>query len=138
MNIINTKPLINTDKLRLNYQQWINLIESKHLKKSAFTTEIKEKIKPGDIIRIAYKIPEGDKERIQHYEGLVISMKSRTLSKTFKIRRIVQGVGVEQTFLLNSPKILTITRKQSSKVRRAKLYFIRNLKGKATRLKGMH
>lgn len=133
MNIINTKASIGQ-----NYQRWINLIESKHLKKSLFTTESKEKIKPGDIIRIAYKIPEGDKERIQYYEGLIISMKSRTLSKTFKIRRIVQGIGVEQTFLLNSPKILTIVRKQSSKVRRAKLYFIRNLKGKATRLKDMH
>ena len=92
-------------------------------------------ITSGDIIRIAYKIPEGEKERIQHYEGLVISTHNRSLSRTFKIRRSVQGVGVEQTFLVNSPKIMTITLKQSSKVRRAKLYFIRNLKGKSARLK---
>jgi large subunit ribosomal protein L19 len=116
----------------------IGLIEEKFLAKSTLLNFEKEEIKSGDILRIGYKIPEGDKERIQYYEGLVISIKNRTLSRTFKIRRIVQGIGVEQTFLLNSPKIITLVRKQSSKVRRAKLYFIRNLKGKATRLKVKH
>nr|AIM52763.1 50S ribosomal protein L19 [Ochromonas sp. CCMP1393] len=104
-------------------------IESKHF------NEFDVIPKPGDILRIGYKIPEGDKERIQFYEGLVISIKNRTLSKTFKVRRTVQGIGVEQTFIFNSPKIVSITRKQASKVRRAKLYFIRELKGKASRLK---
>lgn len=92
-------------------------------------------INPGVTLRIAYKIPEGEKERIQYYEGVVISIQNRLASKTFKIRRFVDGIGVEQTFLVNSPKILSITLKQSAKVRRAKLYFLRQLRGKAARLK---
>jgi large subunit ribosomal protein L19 len=89
----------------------------------------------GDIIKIEYKIPEGDKERIKSYEGLIISKQNRSLGKSFTLRRTVQGVGIEQIFLLHSPKIASITKKQSSKVRRAKLYFIRDLSGKSTRLK---
>jgi len=110
----------------------IKLIESKFLKteNDKFT-----EIKVGDIIKIEYKIPEGDKERIQSYEGLVISKQNRSLGKSFTLRRTVQGVGIEQIFLLHSPKIASITKKQSSKVRRAKLYFIRALSGKSTRLK---
>ena len=68
-------------------------------------------------------------------KGVVIAKQNRGLGKSFTIRRTVQGIGVEQVFLLNSPKILSITKKQSSKVRRAKLYFLRGLTGKATRLK---
>jgi len=89
----------------------------------------------GDIIRLGYLIPEGDKERTQYYEGLIIAKSNRNLGKSFTLRRTVAGVGVEQIFLLNSPKIVSVTKKQSSKVRRAKLYFIRSLSGKATRLK---
>jgi large subunit ribosomal protein L19 len=113
----------------------IQYVESKYLKNSNINSNTYQQITSGDIIRISYKIPEGEKERIQHYEGLVISLQNRSLSKSFKIRRIVQGIGVEQTFVLNSPKIVAITLKQASKVRRAKLYFIRNLKGKSARLK---
>jgi large subunit ribosomal protein L19 len=112
----------------------IQYIESKHLKININSNNSQE-ITSGDIIRISYKVPEGEKERIQLYEGLVISTQNRSLSKSFKIRRFVQGIGVEQTFLLNSPKIVAVTLKQASKVRRAKLYFIRNLKGKSARLK---
>ena len=89
----------------------------------------------GDNVKIGVKIIEGNKERVQFYEGLVIAKQNRGLGKSFTIRRTVQGIGVEQVFLLNSPKIVSITKKQSSKVRRAKLYFIRALRGKATRLK---
>lgn len=92
-------------------------------------------ISVGDILKIAYKIPEGDKERIQLYEGLVISKQNRGLGKSFTIRRFVDGIGLEQIFVLNSPKIASITRKQASKVRRAKLYFLRSLSGKSARLK---
>lgn len=113
----------------------IDYIEKNYLKSSVETLEPSFTVKAGDVIRIAYKIPEGEKERVQHYEGLVISTQNRSLSKTFKIRRSVQGIGVEQTFLVNSPKIVSITLKQSSKVRRAKLYFLRNLQGKSARLK---
>jgi large subunit ribosomal protein L19 len=107
----------------------IKLVEAKFLKNS------KELIEIGDILRIGYIIPEGDKERTQYYEGVVIAKQNRGLGKSFTIRRSVQGIGVEQVFLANSPKIVSMVKKQSSKVRRAKLYYLRGLTGKATRLK---
>lgn len=109
----------------------INLVESKYIK-----TELTNKtiIEIGDLIRVGYKIPEGDKERTQFYEGVIIAKQNKGLRQTFTLRRIVQGIGVEQIFLLHSPKIISIIKKQSSKVRRAKLYYIRDLKGKAARL----
>ena len=113
----------------------IKLIEKKYLKEKALLTETNQNLRVGDIIRLGYIIPEGDKERTQYYEGLIISINNRGLGKSFTLRRTVQGVGVEQVFLANSPKIVSIIRKQASKVRRAKLYFIRNLRGKSTRLK---
>jgi large subunit ribosomal protein L19 len=113
----------------------INLVETKFRRNDLFSNSQQKEIKVGDIIKLGYKIPEGDKERIQFYEGLVISKNNRGLGKTFTIRRNVQGIGIEQIFLLNSPKITSIIVKQSSKVRRAKLYFIRSLSEKSTRLK---
>jgi large subunit ribosomal protein L19 len=113
----------------------IKLIEQKYLKEKALLTETNQKLRVGDIIRMSYIIPEGDKERTQYYEGLIISISNRGLGKSFTLRRTVQGIGVEQVFLANSPKITSIVKKQSSKVRRAKLYFIRSLRGKSTRLK---
>ena len=113
----------------------IKLIEKKYLKEKALSTETNQNLRVGDIIRMGYIIPEGDKERTQYYEGLIIAINNRGLGKSFTLRRTVQGVGVEQVFLANSPKITSITRKQASKVRRAKLYFIRALRGKSTRLK---
>ena len=123
---------VTIEKKAKTSKDLIKLIESKFLK--AENDKVNE-IKVGDIIKIEYKIPEGDKERIQCYEGLVISKQNRSLGKSFTLRRTVQGVGIEQIFLLHSPKIASITKKQSSKVRRAKLYFIRALSGKSTRLK---
>jgi large subunit ribosomal protein L19 len=107
----------------------IKLVEAKFLKNSTEVIEV------GDILRIGYIIPEGDKERTQYYEGVVIAKQNRGLGKSFTIRRSVQGIGVEQVFLVHSPKIVSITKKQSSKVRRAKLYYLRELSGKSTRLK---
>ena len=124
-------PVIIEKKVKTS-KDLIKLIESKFLK--AENDKVNE-IQVGDIIKIEYKIPEGDKERIQSYEGLVISKQNRSLGKSFTLRRTVQGIGIEQIFLLHSPKIASITKKQSSKVRRAKLYFIRDLSGKSTRLK---
>jgi large subunit ribosomal protein L19 len=111
----------------------IKYVEEKYLS----TQEKKEKalIEIGDLIRIGYSISEGDKERVQYYEGLVIAINNRGLGKSFVLRRTVQGIGVEQIFVFNSPKLLSIVKKQSSKVRRSKLYYIRNLRGKATNLK---
>ena len=111
----------------------IKLVEAKFLKNPC--EHLKEGIEIGDIIRVGYLIPEGDKDRTQFYEGVVIAKQNRGLGKSFTLRRSVQGIGVEQVFLLNSPKIVSVTRKQSSKVRRAKLYYLRELSGKATKLK---
>ena len=111
----------------------IKYIEDKYLN----IQEKREKasIEIGDLIRLGYTISEGDKERIQYYEGLVIAINNRGLGKSFVLRRTVQGIGVEQIFVFNSPKLVSIIKKQSSKVRRSKLYYIRNLRGKATNLK---
>ncbi len=87
--------------------------------------------KVGDTIRVNYKIKEGDKERIQGFEGVVIRIKNRGLNKMFTVRKESYGVGVERTFPYYSPNIESIKLTKYGKVRRAKLYFLRNLKGKA-------
>jgi large subunit ribosomal protein L19 len=110
----------------------IKMIEAKHMKEGI---DNKTSVEIGDLLRVGYQIPEGDKERTQYYEGVVIAKRNRGVRKTFKLRRTIQGIGVEQTFLLHSPKIVSITKKQRAKVRQAKLYYIRELSGKATRLK---
>lgn len=109
----------STNKMLIEY------IKEKYQNNSEFNLK-KQKIRlsVGNVISIEYKIFEGDKERIQNYEGLIISIKNRGLSKTIKIRRIVQGVGVEQTFFLYSSKLLSINIKKKYKVRRSKLFFI--------------
>jgi len=126
---------IEIEKETLKKEQpidFIKLVESKYLK---LEFNSNNKIEIGDIIRLGYLIPEGWKDRTQYYEGLIIAINNRGLGKSFTLRRTVQGIGVEQIFLLNSPKIVSIVKKQSSKVRRAKLYFIRSLRGKSARLK---
>lgn len=110
----------------------VKRIESKHMKSNINNNT---SVEIGDLLRIGYQIPEGDKERTQFYEGVVIAKQNRGVRKTFTLRRTVQGIGVEQIFLLHSPKIVSITKKQKAKVRQAKLYYIRELSGKATRLK---
>lgn len=92
-------------------------------------------IRIGDSVKLGLKIEEGEKSRIQTYEGIVISKKNVGLNKTITVRRILQGIGIERCFLIHSPKIESIEIIRSSKVRRAKLYYLRNLYGKATRLK---
>jgi large subunit ribosomal protein L19 len=118
-----------------NSIDYIQKIENKFIQNLSISENERNLIRVGDILRIGYSIPEGEKERTQFYEGLVISKNNRGLGKTFTLRRSVQGIGVEQIFCLYSPKIISLLKKQSSKVRRAKLYFIRSLTGKAARLK---
>ena len=81
------------------------------------------------------KIFEGNKERIQFYEGIIIAKKNSGINSTITVRKLFQGIGVERIFLIHSPKITSISVLKLSKVRRAKLYYLRNLKGKAARLK---
>ncbi len=92
-------------------------------------------IQVGDTIDVHQRILEGQKERLQVFNGVVIAMKGRGLTETITVRRIVQGEGVERVFLVHSPKIAKIDIKRTGKVRRAKLYYLRKRVGKATRLK---
>ncbi|MEI7812347.1 MAG: 50S ribosomal protein L19 [Ignavibacteria bacterium] len=89
----------------------------------------------GDHIRVHVRVIEGDKERIQPFEGDVISIRGAGISKTFTVRKISSGVGVERIFPLNSPKIAKIEVLKLGDVRRAKLFYLRGLSGKAARIK---
>ncbi len=89
----------------------------------------------GDTIRVMVKVKEGDKERIQAYEGIVIAKKGSGIKETFTVRRISFGIGVERTFPLHSPRIDKVIVVRKGKVRRAKIYYIRNLSGKAAKVK---
>lgn len=107
----------------------IKSIETKFLKNNL------PKLKIGDGIKIGVKIIEGNKERIQFYEGTIIAKKNTSVNTTITVRKILQGIGVERVFLIHSPKVDSIQVLRSSKVRRSKLYYLRNLRGKASRLK---
>ena len=85
----------------------------------------------GDTVTVHVKVIEGDKERIQQYKGIVMGIKGSGLSKTFRVRKISNGVGVERIFPYNSPKILKVVIDKHGGVRRAKLYYLRGLTGKA-------
>ncbi|WP_078554712.1 50S ribosomal protein L19 [Bacillus alkalicellulosilyticus] len=91
--------------------------------------------RPGDTLLVHVKVIEGTRERIQVFEGVVIKRRGTGVSETFTARKISYGVGVERTFPLHSPKIAKIEVKRRGKVRRAKLYYLRNLRGKAARIK---
>ncbi|MBC7693732.1 MAG: 50S ribosomal protein L19 [Methylotenera sp.] len=88
----------------------------------------------GDTLKVHVRIKEGEKERVQIYEGLVIARSNTGASKSFTVRKISHGVGVERIFLETSPKIAKLEIAQQGKVRRAKLYYIRGLEGKAARI----
>ena len=92
-------------------------------------------IKPGDTVRVHVKVREGDKERIQVFEGMVIGMHRGGARATFTVRKVSFGQGVERIFPLHWPVIDKIDVVRTARVRRAKLYFLRNLKGKAARMK---
>ncbi len=90
---------------------------------------------PGDHIKVHVRVIEGDKERIQPFEGDVINIRGNGSNKTFTVRKLSSGVGVERIFPFNSPKIAKIELLKQGNVRRAKLYYLRNLSGKAARIK---
>ncbi len=107
----------------------------KEVEKSMMKDDLPE-IYPGDTVKVHFKIKEGEKERIQIYEGLVIALKGSGLKRTFTVRKISFGVGVERIFPLHSPKIEKIEVVKRGKVRRAKLYYLRDRIGqKAMRIK---
>jgi large subunit ribosomal protein L19 len=103
-------------------------VESKHTKKEI------EKFNPGDTVKIHIKIKEGDKERVQVFEGVVIQRRGKGTGETFTVRKTSAGVGVERIFPVHSPYISRITVVKKGKVRRAKLFYLRKLKGKAAKI----
>ena len=115
--------------VNLNTQKTIDKLNNNFTKKDLPIIRI------GDNDKIGVKIIEGNKERVQFYEGTVIAKKNSSVNTTLTVRKILQGIGVERIFLVHSPKVDSINVLRSSKVRRSKLYYLRNLKGKASRLK---
>jgi large subunit ribosomal protein L19 len=93
------------------------------------------KIQIGDTVKIGVKIIEGNKERVQFYEGTIIAKKNSSINTTITVRKVLQGIGIERIFLIHSPKVASIEVIRHAKVRRSKLYYLRNLRGKASRLK---
>ncbi len=91
--------------------------------------------RPGDTVRVHVKVIEGTRERIQIFEGVVIKRRGGGISETFTVRKVSYGVGVERTFPVNTPKIAKLEVIRRGKVRRAKLYYLRNLRGKKARIK---
>ena len=115
--------------VKLKTQQTIRNIESSFLKRNLPFLRI------GDNVKVGVQVIEGDKKRVQFYEGTILAKKNSSINTTITVRKILQGIGIERVFLIHSPKIASITVLNSSKVRRSKLYYLRNLKGKASRLK---
>ena len=107
----------------------IDAIEQKQLK-----TNIPD-FSPGDTVIVQVKVKEGDRERIQAYEGVVIAKRNRGLNSSFTVRKISHGEGVERVFQTHSPAINAIQVKRRGDVRRAKLYYLRDRTGKAARIK---
>ena len=107
----------------------IRLVEAGHLKKD------RQGFAPGDTVRVHVKVVEGEKERTQLFEGIVIRKRGEGGRASFTVRRISYGVGVERTFPLHSPRIEKVDVVRHGKVRRSKLYYLRGLAGKAARLK---
>jgi len=92
-------------------------------------------LKIGDKVKLGVKIEEGGKIRTQAYQGTIISKQNTTINQTIIVRKVMEGIGIERSFLIHSPKIDFIKIEQSSKIRRSKLYYLRKLYGKSARLK---
>ncbi|WP_422698402.1 50S ribosomal protein L19 [Desulfofarcimen acetoxidans] len=110
----------------------VNIIES--MEKEQMKSEIPA-FRPGDTVKVHVKVVEGTRERIQVFEGVVIRRRGGGLSETFTVRRVSYGIGVERTFPLHTPKIDRIEVIKYGRVRRARLYYLRELRGKAARIK---
>jgi large subunit ribosomal protein L19 len=109
----------------------------KSIIESIETAQLKKNLpdfRPGDTVRVDVEIIEGESRRVQAFEGIVIRKRGHAIGATFTVRKVSFGVGVERTFPLHGPRIQSITRVRAGKVRRAKLYYLRDLAGKAARI----
>ncbi|MCD6098586.1 50S ribosomal protein L19 [bacterium] len=109
--------------------QIIRMVEAPYLKKEP------DKFGPGDTVKVHLKTNEGDKERVQIFQGIVISIRGRGVNRNFTVRKVSQGIGVEKTFPLHSPLVKQVEVVREGKVRRAKIYYIRGKVGKSARIK---
>jgi len=123
------KNLVSETKKTFSVSNLIEEFENEQLKK-----ELPE-IYVGDTVKVGVKITEGNKERVQPYEGVVIAKRHGGLNQTITVRRIFQGIGVERVFMLHSPQVASLKVERRGKVRRAKLFYLRDRVGKATRVK---
>lgn len=113
----------------LNNKELIDSVENVHIKKNL------SKIFVGDTVKIGVFIKEGNKERIQYYQGIILGKNNSGINLTISVRKVFQGIGVERNFLIHSPKFESIEVIKSSRVRRSKLYYLRSIVGKGSRLK---
>ncbi len=123
------KGVISQTKTNLSSSNLIKEFEREQLKKQL------PEIYVGDTVKVGVKITEGNKERVQPYEGVVIAKRHGGLNQTITVRRIFQGIGVERVFMLHSPQVASLKVERRGKVRRAKLFYLRDRVGKATRVK---
>jgi len=123
------KKTVSETTQTLSASNLIKEFENEQLKK-----ELPE-IYVGDTVKVGVKITEGNKERVQPYEGVVIAKRHGGINQTITVRRIFQGIGVERVFMLHSPQVASLKVERRGKVRRAKLFYLRDRVGKATRVK---
>ncbi len=123
------KNMVSETTQTLSASHLIKEFENEQLKK-----ELPE-IYVGDTVKVGVKITEGNKERVQPYEGVVIAKRHGGINQTITVRRIFQGIGVERVFMLHSPQVASLKVERRGKVRRAKLFYLRDRVGKATRVK---
>ena len=123
------KNMVSENTQTLSASNLIKEFEDEQLKK-----ELPE-IYVGDTVKVGVKITEGNKERVQPYEGVVIAKRHGGINQTITVRRIFQGIGVERVFMLHSPQVASLKVERRGKVRRAKLFYLRDRVGKATRVK---
>ena len=123
------KNMVSKTTQTLSASNLIKEFENEQLKK-----ELPE-IYVGDTVKVGVKITEGNKERVQPYEGVVIAKRHGGINQTITVRRIFQGIGVERVFMLHSPQVASLKVERRGKVRRAKLFYLRDRVGKATRVK---
>ena len=127
-----------TKELEISNSTKVQQINSYNLVTDFEASQLKKELPEiyvGDTVKVGVKITEGNKERVQPYEGVVIAKRHGGLNQTITVRRIFQGIGVERIFMLHSPQVASLKVERRGKVRRAKLFYLRDRVGKATRVK---
>ena len=123
------KNVVSDNTKKISSNNLINEFENEQLKKELPAIYV------GDTVKVGVKITEGNKQRVQPYEGVVIAKRHGGINQTITVRRIFQGIGVERVFMLHSPQVASLKVERRGKVRRAKLFYLRDRVGKATRVK---